>query len=128
MSNDYVLGRLLDHLTAAVSNAAPSGYSFDLDGNKLRLLRRGQVNSTTDLSLPDHVEGRAVDADGLRLTAFTVLDEAQDLLASALHGTWPDKPSHPVAVWDDGGELRMGYYPSGDGGQTPVVALPTYKP
>lgn len=128
VSNNDALGALLNHLVAAVSDAAPPDYSFELDGMKLRLLRRGQINSTTDLSLPARVEGRAVDADGLRWTAFTVLDEAQDLLVSTLNSTWPDRPSHPVAFWDDEGGLRMGYYPSGDGGQSPVVALPTYKP
>lgn len=127
MSEDHALGGLLNHLLPAVSDAAPSGYSFDLDGNKLRLLRRGQVHSTTDLSLPETVEGSALDRDGLRLIALAVLDEAQELLASALTATWPDQPSHPVATWDDG-TLCLGYYPSGDSGQSPAVALPPYTP
>lgn len=119
-------GALLTHVMDGLTGALPSPLALSTDGSKVLLFAGQRVRSSSHIDVPTDVKDIAT---FLVEKARYILDEAQDLVMSSTGRVWPDgAAAHPAAQWTDEGLLRLGYYPSADMGQPPVLAVPDYRP
>lgn len=120
------VGALLMHVMDGLTGALPSPLALTSDGSKVLLLEGQRVRSSSPVNVPADVKDIAT---LLVEKARYILDEAQDLVVSSTGRMWPEgAAAHPAAQWTDEGLLRLGYYPSADIGQPPVLAVPDFLP